>query len=130
MPTAAVAWIGEHAPPASHVFGLDRWGGYLIYALKNPGQSVFVDDRYDFYGEPFLRDYLKVVRSQAGWRQVLDANTVDLVLLPADAPFSRTLHEAADWKLLYHDGVAVVYGHGSASSQPPARGSSPAGTHP
>jgi hypothetical protein len=41
---------------------------------------------------------------------VLDANMVDLVLLPADAPFNGTLKEAADWKLLYRDGVARVYG--------------------
>jgi len=91
-----------------HMFSTDRWSGYLIYRLY-PQTRLFIDDRHDFYGESFLKDYLKALGADLGWREVLDKNQVTWVLIPPDAPLANVLKETADWKVVYDDGVAIVF---------------------
>ena len=90
------------------VFSPDSWGGYLIYRMY-PQAKVIVDDRHDFYGESFLKDYLKVIHGQPGWDKILDRWQVNWVVLPADLALSSTLKEVPRWKILHDDGVAIVF---------------------
>ena len=90
------------------IFSLDSWGGYLIYRLY-PDVKVFVDDRHDFYGEAFLRNYLKVLHVEPGWEAVLDDLHVKLVLLPNKSKIASALRNSPNWKLTYEDGTAVVF---------------------
>jgi len=91
-----------------HMFSTDRWSGYLIYRLY-PQNRLFIDDRHDFYGEAFVKDYLKALGADLGWREVLDKNRITTVLIPPDAPLANVLKETSDWKVAYDDGVAVVF---------------------
>jgi len=90
------------------VFTLDSWGGYLIYRLY-PQVTVFIDDRHDFYGEPYLRDYLKVLHIEPGWNQVLGRLGVKLVLVPAKSKLGDALQHEPGWKATYSDDVARVF---------------------
>ena len=90
------------------IFSEDSWGGYLIYRMY-PQAKVIVDDRHDFYGESFLKDYLKVIHVQPGWDEILDRWQVNWVVLPADLALSSTLKEVPRWKILHDDGVAIVF---------------------
>jgi hypothetical protein len=93
----------------SQVFNPDYWGGYLIYRL-GPNYKVFMDDRHDFYGEPFVRDYIKVKRIQPGWQEVLDKNKVNWVLVPPDWTLANALKELPQWRVLYDDHHAILFG--------------------
>jgi len=93
---------------AEPVFSLDYWGGYLIYR-RYPREKVFIDDRHDFYGAAYIKDYLKVTLAQPGWDKVLDADHVNWVLMPAESSLASVLRLAPGWKTEYEDSVAVLF---------------------
>jgi hypothetical protein len=98
-----IAQRGIHDP----IFCPDSWGGYLIYRLF-PQNKVFVDDRHDFYGEEFLKDYLKAIRLAPEWDKFLNEKRVNWVLLPAGSSLSNMLQETPRWHLVYRDGTSEL----------------------
>jgi len=89
------------------IFAPDSWGGYLIYRLY-PENRVFVDDRHDFYGVDFLRDYLKAIRLTPDWDKFLNEKHVNWALLPAGSALANMLEETTQWNVVYRDGTAVL----------------------
>ena len=90
------------------IFAPDSWGGYLIYRLY-PQNKVFVDDRHDFYGVDFLRDYLKSIRLTPEWETFLNEKHVNWALLPAGSSLANMLEETAQWNVMYRDGTSVLF---------------------
>lgn len=107
FPVGAVEFIGRHGI-TDHVFNPDAWGGYLIFRLY-PEFHVYVDDRHDLYGEPFLKEYLKVMNVELGWKKVLDEQKIEWVLIPPKTALSNALKETKDWKVAYDDGSAILF---------------------
>ena len=129
---AAIAWIAT-APGASgklkaaydpemypeaalsvldssqRIFTDDEWGDYLIYRLYPRGTSVFVDGRSDFYGTDFDNEYLDLIRVKYDWQKKLDKYGVDTVVLSPKAALASTMKESHKWRVVYDDGVAVVF---------------------
>jgi hypothetical protein len=122
MPVAAVDFIRDQEAPAlaakdaraallpqcgphSAVLSPDYWGGYLIYRLY-PDNKVVIDDRHDFYGEWFLKDYLTMLHVEPGWGEFLRSSCL---LLPRKAALAQILTEMPAWKAAYRDEVAVVF---------------------
>jgi hypothetical protein len=106
MPVDAVSFVaqsGAHGP----VFSPDYWGGYLIYRLY-PRNEVVIDDRHDFYGEPFLRSYLTMIHVEPGWEDFIKWRSSCLVL-PRSAALSAVLSKMPEWKAVYSDEVAIVF---------------------
>ena len=89
------------------IFAPDSWGGYLIYRLY-PENRIFVDDRHDFYGVDFLRDYLKAIRLTPDWDKFLNEKQVNWALLPAGSSLANMLEETTQWNVVYRDGTAVL----------------------
>jgi hypothetical protein len=90
------------------IFCPDYWGGYLIYRLY-PQTQVVIDDRHDLYGEQFLRQYLKIVRVEPGWGQVLNDLRVGWVLAPSESALTSVLQESSGWTVVYQDKMAVLF---------------------
>ena len=107
FPVGAAHFLAAHRI-RSQVFTPDYWGGYLIYRL-GPNYKVFMDDRHDFYGEPFVRDYLKVKRIEPGWQEVLEKQRVNWVLIPPDWALANALKELTQWRVLYDDHRAILF---------------------
>jgi hypothetical protein len=105
LPVEAVKYLRQARPPG-RLFNAYNWGGYLLWAL--PEYPVFVDGRTDLYNDQVLEEWLRTVRAEEGWQEVLDRWGVRLVLLEPDMPLVNLLKER-DWKLLYSDEVAVIY---------------------
>jgi hypothetical protein len=91
-----------------HLFNPDAWSGYLIYRLY-PGTKVFFDDRFDFYGEAFMKEYLESSNATDRWRAPLDKYKVKWVLINPDTPLASILKESKDWRTAYDDGKAVIF---------------------
>ncbi|HUQ95954.1 MAG TPA: hypothetical protein VM120_30025 [Bryobacteraceae bacterium] len=104
----------------SRVFTIDEWGDYLIYKLY-PRVKVFVDGRSDFYGEAFEQKYVDTMNLKHGWVENLARYGVDTVLLPIDMPMTGALKESSHWRVIYDDGVAIVFelrsGNGNVVTQ-------------
>ena len=107
FPVAAAEFVAAH-DIRDHMFSTDRWSGYLVYRLY-PQTRLFIDDRHDFYGEAFVKDYLKALGADLGWREVLDKNQITWVLIPPDVPLANVLKENSNWKVTYDDGVAILF---------------------
>ncbi|MFZ0142725.1 MAG: hypothetical protein WAL08_00090 [Candidatus Sulfotelmatobacter sp.] len=86
----------------------DDWGGYLIYRLY-PRVRMVIDDRHDFYGEVFLKSYLKMVHVEPGWQDFLQQSRAHCVVVPKDSALANILDETASWKTIYSDDVATVF---------------------
>jgi hypothetical protein len=91
-----------------HLFSSDTWGAYLIYRLY-PGTEVYFDDRHDFYGEAFVKEYGQAILGSRQWREALDRYQVKWVLMPVDSPLSSLLRESHDWRAEYDDGLAILF---------------------
>jgi hypothetical protein len=85
---------------ARSVFTDDEWGDYLIYHLS-PKLKVFVDGRFDLYGEKFTETYIELLGAKYGWQETLNKYGVDTVL--------GALKESSRWHPIYDDGMAIVF---------------------
>jgi hypothetical protein len=106
FPVSAVDFAQRNQIPGN-MFNNDGWGGYIIYAAY-PRYRVFMDGRSDMYGEPMLRQYLKVSRADLDYEKVLDRYNVTWVLFDADAPICQLLAASGNWKLVYADTTANI----------------------
>jgi hypothetical protein len=91
-----------------HLFSSDRWSGYLIYRLY-PRTKVYFDDRHDFYGEAFVKEYLKAKNATWQWQEPLKKYQIQWVLIDTDSPLASVLKESRGWRAEYDDGTAIVF---------------------
>ncbi len=107
FPEAAVDYLEAHEVQGPLV-APDDWGGYLIYRLY-PRVLMVIDDRHDFYGEEFLKSYLKMVNAEPGWQGFLQQSQAHCVVVPKDSALANLLEETAGWKAIYSDDVATAF---------------------
>jgi hypothetical protein len=107
FPVKAAQFIAQRGI-RDHLFSSDTWGAYLIYRLY-PETKVYFDDRHDFYGEAFVKEYGKAILGSRRWREPLDHYQVKWVLMPVDSPLSSLLRESEDWRAEYDDGLAILF---------------------
>jgi len=105
MPVDAMNFVANSGIKAP-VFSPDYWGGYLIYRLY-PHNHVVIDDRHDFYGEPWLQSYLRTIHVEPGWEEFLKGQRC--VVLPRKAALTEILRKTPEWKAVYSDDVAMVF---------------------
>jgi hypothetical protein len=109
-PAKALAQI-KSAGTAKHIFADDEWGDYLAYQLYPTGGRVFVDGRSDFYGGDFERRYIDILNVNYKWQTTLDQYCVDTMLLSVSSPLAGAVKESQRWKVVYDDGIAIVFTH-------------------
>jgi hypothetical protein len=107
-PAAAVDYLAAHGI-RTHVFSSDDWSGYIEYRMY-PVSGVFIDDRHDFYGESFLREYMEVANAGPNWRMILNRYGVNWVLIPTNSPLASVLDLSPEWRPLYSDSKARIFG--------------------
>jgi hypothetical protein len=105
-PAGALATL--RSDPTGRIFTHDEWGDYLIYRLY-PDHKVFVDGRSDFYGDDFENKYIDVLNVNYDWEKILSGFGVDTILMPPSAPLTGALKESTRWRVVYDDGIALVF---------------------
>jgi hypothetical protein len=107
FPVAAVDYVESHNLPGP-IFAPDFWGGYLIYRLY-PQTKVVIDDRHDFYGEEFLKSYLKTIHVEPGWQDFLLAHRPGCILAPKNSALANILLGTSSWHPVYTGKTAIVF---------------------
>jgi hypothetical protein len=107
FPVKGVDYIAQHKI-GDPIFCPDYWGGYLIYRL-HPQNRVVVDDRHDLYGDQFLRKYLRTIRVEPDWNELLDEYHVRWALLPAGSSLANILRASGKWEVRSRDDVGVLF---------------------
>jgi hypothetical protein len=108
VPVKAAQFILRERPPGP-LFNSYNFGAYLMWALY-PDYPVYTDGRTDLYDDAFLREYLDVAVGRPAYEQTFERYGVRLVLVEADSLLGDRLSEDPDWRLLYRDELAAVYG--------------------
>jgi hypothetical protein len=90
------------------MFNEYAWGGYLAWAI--PERKVFIHPNLDVYGEELVKEFLQVNDAKDGWDEILRNYHVGWTILPPDHRLNAILAHRADWKLVYSDPVASIYG--------------------
>ena len=106
MPVGAVNYLQSNTIEGP-VLSPDYWGGYLIYRLY-PHNKVVIDDRHDFYGEPYLKSYLKMIHVEPNWDQFLSGRAACIVL-PRNSALAAILNRTPQWSSVYNDDLAIVF---------------------
>lgn len=106
MPTKTLAFLKDSKLNFDRGFNYDNWGGLIRYQLD---KRVFIDDRADFYGEKFYKQYGVVVQTDPGWQKILDDNKIEWVLMPSNATLSAKLKETKGWKIAAQDEGSFLF---------------------
>jgi hypothetical protein len=107
FPVQGVDYIAAHQIQGA-IFCPDDWGGYLIYRLY-PKNKIAVDDRHDLYGDEFLKKYLKTIRVEAGWNDLLNEEKVSWAVLPAGSALANMLTVSGRWTARSTDATGVLF---------------------
>ena len=106
-PVAAVEFLKKEKI-SGNMFNNDEFGDYIIYAAW-PEYRVFWDGRLDMYGDDIMKEYMKVVRIELGWDEVLKKYDINWIIFNANSTLSLFLMQRDDWKLIYADEVANIF---------------------
>ena len=108
FPVGAVAALrASGTVPEGPVFSADVWGGYLI--LEWPEARVYVDGRWDMYGDDYFMRYADIYLARPSWPDGLREAGVNLAILPRDAPLAEAMRGSVEWERLRSDGPAEVF---------------------
>jgi hypothetical protein len=107
---APVALVERHASTiaGSRVFTLDSWADYLVFR-SYPEQRVFLDGRWDYYGEEIARDYMRLLNGQPGWESAMVRYRFDAALIPGASGLAAVLERDAAWKIVDRDRDVVLF---------------------
>jgi len=110
-PERAADFILEKDLPGN-IFNQFNHGSYLIYRLF-PKKKVFIDGRTELYGEPFFKDYEKILTVDKDTINNIfnkyDINTVLLSEIVADGDLPPYLFDSPDWALVYFDKNSLIF---------------------
>ncbi len=86
----------------------DADAGYVImrYGTEQP---VFMDDRFDMFPLPVIRDFTTVNAGSVGWERVLDDHDVQVVVWGRDRVLSQLLRASDDWQITHRDPDYFVF---------------------
>ncbi len=108
LPYDAVEFI-KSEQPAGPMFNSYNWGGYLIFKLW-PHYPVYIDGRTDLYNDAFIRRYLGVMAGNDNWRQTLEDDGINLILIETNSVLDKLLRRQPGWTELHRDEMAVIFG--------------------
>ncbi len=83
------------------MFNSYSWGGYLLYAW--PEQRIFIDGMANFFGSTLMEEYVDILMAREGWRDLLRARGVDLILVPPTVPLVAKSQESGGWRVVHQD---------------------------
>ena len=70
------------------------------------------------YGKERTEDYLKVIRVERGWDDVLKKYDITWIIYHNESALSTLLLESEDWQLIYSDRVANIFVKKIPENQP------------
>lgn len=114
-PFKAIKYIQNHRPPGN-LLNDPHFGAVMIYKMhENP--LVFIDPRYNLYGNALLQDYWHMVNCDANYNQLLEHYNIDWVFLAPRENLSKMLAKSPKWQLLYSDNTSVIFSRRLAANQ-------------
>jgi len=105
-PMKTLDYVMKNNLDPANGFNYDNWGGYLRYKT---GKRVFMDDRADFFPEPFYLEYASVSRALPGYEKVFEKYHLYWVIMPSNSLLGGELAKNPDWKLVAEDKSSKLF---------------------
>jgi hypothetical protein len=69
---------------------------------------VFIDTRFDVYGDKITLDYWQMANCRGPWQNLLEQYQISWVFFPLRAPIVSRLSRDGAWQALFKDDNAVI----------------------
>jgi len=109
VPDKALAFIERSKTELSgRMFNDPQYGDVMIW--RKPGEpKVFIDTRFDMYGDRLVFDYLAINEAHPDYAEQLDKYKIDWVFVRDKAPIALNLKESKEWQKLFEEQEAVIF---------------------
>ena len=107
VPGAAIEYIAKH-PPHGNQLNDPHFGAVLEWRVDN-NPPVFIDPRYNLFGNDLLQDYWKMVQCGPGWQALLQKYDIQWVFVQPQYELPKRLAVDSSWKCLFSDKYSVIY---------------------
>lgn len=101
----AIEFLKKHPGLVKQMFCDDAAGCSMI--MENLG-PVFIDTRFDFYGQDFTNQFRQCLYAQHGWQELFQSWGIKSACLRNNAPLCFELKNSKQWKCLFDDGQYSV----------------------
>ncbi len=108
FPYNAVQYMKDHNLKGS-LFNEYSWGGYLLWT-RYPDNLIFIDGRADTYEDKVLPEYMRITKLRPDAYKLLLKYNPQYILLSSGSPLNYLIKAKEDWKIVYQDKVAILYG--------------------
>jgi len=105
-PKAALQLIAGGRPKGK-LLNDPQFGDLMLLNFKDQAQ-VFIDTRFDIYGDQLVLDYWKMANARGNWQELLKQYQIDWLFFPPRAPVVHRLLNDPNWQLLHRDNTAVI----------------------
>ncbi|MBA3994872.1 MAG: hypothetical protein C0469_15235, partial [Cyanobacteria bacterium DS2.3.42] len=95
-PFKAIEFIEKHRP-SGNLLNDPHFGATMIYKMRN-NPPVFIDPRYNLYGNELLQNYWHMVNADANYEQLLNHYKIDWVFLQPKAKLLERLAKDPNWQ--------------------------------
>lgn len=106
VPKDALALISK-GRPAGHLLNDPQYGDLLVLGEGAKAQ-VFIDTRFDVYGDKITLDFWQMANCRGPWQKLLEQYQIAWVFFPTRAPLATRLGQDASWQRLFKDENAII----------------------
>jgi hypothetical protein len=107
VPTGAIQYLKDHPP--TRLFNDAQFGDIIIWQTGGT-LPVFIDTRYDMYGNSFVRQYQIMRFCEPGYEKLFNTYGITDVLVPAKSNLAKQIaSKTSEWKTVYSDPAATVF---------------------
>ncbi|HEY9869818.1 MAG TPA: hypothetical protein V6D08_11680, partial [Candidatus Obscuribacterales bacterium] len=93
--------------PHGRLLNDPQFGDVMIWYMA-PAHLLFIDTRFDMYGDRLVQDYLSLVRARPNWQQLIERYRISWVFLKPELPLVDALQQKSGWTVRYRDEQAVI----------------------
>ncbi len=101
------SYDAEHNEPL-RILNNINWGGFLIFHLEDKVKPLF-DDRLTLQPEEVFKEYNEGFVKGKDWREFVDSQAADILLIEKESVLGRILRSAAIVAPIYSDELAAIY---------------------
>lgn len=94
------------APDGGRWFSSAEMGSCAIGLY--PGRRVFVDTRFDLYGDEIVGDMLALLRLEPRWGEVLERWRFERLVVEKSWPLAQLIERDPQFRVIYEDEVALI----------------------
>lgn len=106
VPKDALELIAK-ARPEGRLLNDPQYGDVMVLADGAKAQ-VFIDTRFDVYGDKITLDFWQMANCRGPWQKLLEQYQVSWVFFPSRAPIVARLAHDSGWQTIFKDDNAVI----------------------